>query len=353
MNVVISGYYGFNNAGDEMILESILAEVRARDSGSTVTVLSGDPQKTEQLHGVKSIDRWHWASIVRSILAADVVISGGGGLFQDRTGSGSLYYYLTIIAIARLLGKKVFVYAAGVNDLRWFNRFAASRVLSLAHSITVREESSRELLVSWGCSAPIEVTADPVLLHDLPVIKLKADHPRIVFVLRPPLRGPLPIELFSKLADNLAQRLSAEILFVPFYPRHDAPFARQVMGAMRSPAKIVGWENFRELYGILSKTDMVISQRLHALIVSALFGIPQIGISDDPKIGRFLREMGQKNIDCLDAYNHYSLLAVVLDVWEWRDDFRANARKVLPVFKNRARRSAELLFAEVADGKIA
>jgi len=125
------------------------------------------------------------------------------------------------------------------------------------------------------------------------------------------------------------------------------------MGAMRSPAKIVGWENFRELYGILSKTDMVISQRLHALIVSALFGIPQIGISDDPKIGRFLREMGQKNIDCLDAYNHYSLLAVVLDVWEWRDDFRANARKVLPVFKNRARRSAELLFAEVADGKIA
>jgi polysaccharide pyruvyl transferase CsaB len=353
MNIVISGYYGFNNAGDELILSSIVSEVKGRDAGSAITVLSSDPKRTEQMHDVRSIDRWNWLSIIRAIKHADVLVSGGGGLFQDRTGSWSLYYYLAIIAAAKLLNKKVFIYAAGVNNLKRLNRFMTSRVLSLADRITVRENSSRELLTDWGCTAPIDVTADPVLLNDLPVGQLKSAQPRIALVLRPPLNGPWPVEIFSKLADALNQRLSAQIVFVPFYPAHDLPFTRAVMSAMKSPSRIVEWTSFSELYGVFAEVDLVISQRLHALILSALCGIPQIGISDDPKIDRFLREMGQKNIGRLEEINHYALLAVILDAWDWRDEFRANARRILPAFKGRARRTVELLFEEAANGETA
>ncbi|MGA2090977.1 MAG: polysaccharide pyruvyl transferase CsaB [Endomicrobiales bacterium] len=353
MNIVISGYYGFNNAGDELILESIISEVKMRNAGSTITVLSSDPQKTRQMHDVKSIDRWNWLTIFQAILKADILISGGGGLFQDRTGSGSLYYYLAIIGGAKLLGKKVFVYAAGVNNLKRFNRFVTAWILSRVDKITVRETSSRELLQSWGCTTPIEVTADPVLLNDVQAVELKDEQPRIALVLRPPLNGPWPVEIFAKLADSLSQRLDAQIIFVPFYPDKDLPFTLAVKNAMKSPSRIVEWSNFRDLYDVFAQSDMVISQRLHALILSALYGIPHIGISDDPKIDRFLREMGQKNIIHLDDLNHYALLAVILDVWDWRDAFRANARKILPAFKGRAKRTGEILFAEVTHGKTA
>ncbi|MER3483298.1 MAG: polysaccharide pyruvyl transferase CsaB, partial [Meiothermus sp.] len=41
MVVGVSGYYGFQNAGDEAILEAITSEVRAR--GHQVLAFSADP----------------------------------------------------------------------------------------------------------------------------------------------------------------------------------------------------------------------------------------------------------------------------------------------------------------------
>lgn len=353
MNVVISGYYGFKNAGDELILASMLSEIRARNAGGGIVVLSRDPRGTARAHGVCAVNRWNPVSVARALSRADMLVSGGGGLFQDRTGSLGLYYYLAVIVLAKLLGKKVFVYAAGVNDLKPRNRRPVARVLSRAERITVRESDSRGLLVSWGCAAQIDVTADPVLLNTLPVTQRVPAPPCVVLVARPPLKAPWPSAVLAGMADGLHRELGARIVLVPFYPAQDALYTEAVARAMQAPSEIIRWSHHSELFGIMAQADLVVSQRLHALILAALSGVPFVGISDDQKLGRFLRELGQSNVSRIEDMNSDTLLSAVRDVWRQREEFQARARQTLPAFVARARLTTDFMFAEGAHGKTA
>ena len=53
--ILISGYYGFGNTGDEAILAAICRDLRAVQPGVKLTVLSGDPGATRSMHRVSSI----------------------------------------------------------------------------------------------------------------------------------------------------------------------------------------------------------------------------------------------------------------------------------------------------------
>jgi len=116
------------------------------------------------------------------------------------------------------------------------------------------------------------------------------------------------------------------------------------MHLMKSKATLVRWEKFDDIYDTIGRADLIISQRLHGLILALLYGIPLIGISDDTKIDRFLKELGQKNISLMAEENYYSVLAVIMDMWEWREEFRKTAKKILPDFKTRAKKNSELPF---------
>lgn len=350
MKILVSGYYGYDNAGDELILESILNGLRTKKDGAEITILSANPCKTSAVHGVRAVDRWNWFKLLREIQRCDILITGGGGLFQDFTGNLSLYYYLGILLLARFFNRKAFVYGVGINDLRKMNRALTVAALKGASRITVRENFSRDMLISWGLPAEkIEVTADPVLLKEVKRRPLRASEPRIAFVLRPPRSGKWPIETFASLADSLNQRLRARVTFIPFHLDHDMDFTKSVMRAMRTPAHFIHWKGLNELHGSLDDVDLIVSQRLHALILGALRGVPLVGISEDPKIARFMCELGQKNIARLSEVPVSSLLAVILDIWEWREDSRKNSEKLLPAFRARARRSNELLLTELAN----
>ena len=96
--IVISGYYGFNNAGDEALLTAILAALRAVEPKADITVISGNPGNTIAKHQVKSMYRFAAVRLLRAIGEADLVISGGGSLLQNVTSRRSLYYYMVIIS---------------------------------------------------------------------------------------------------------------------------------------------------------------------------------------------------------------------------------------------------------------
>ena len=82
--IVISGYYGFDNAGDEAVLSGILEMLGNLDIKADITVLSSNPEATSKLHyGITSVNRFGIVSLIKAISSADLVISGGGSLFQD------------------------------------------------------------------------------------------------------------------------------------------------------------------------------------------------------------------------------------------------------------------------------
>ena len=53
VKLLVSGYYGFGNLGDEALLAGMLGGL----PGAQVTVLSGQPEATQTLHNVGAVHR--------------------------------------------------------------------------------------------------------------------------------------------------------------------------------------------------------------------------------------------------------------------------------------------------------
>ena len=104
--IFISGYYGFNNIGDESILKAVIDNLRERLTEIEITVLSRNPASTAEKYQVHSVDRKSLSAIISAVKKCDLLISGGGSLLQDVSSKKSIIYYLAIMWIAKLLGKK-------------------------------------------------------------------------------------------------------------------------------------------------------------------------------------------------------------------------------------------------------
>ena len=162
--ILISGYYGFSNAGDEAMLTAIVTSLKEQDPQVELTVLSGHPEVTARLHPVKAIHRFDLWGICRAMAGTDLLLSGGGSLLQNVTSRLSLYYYLSIIALGTLLGKKVMLFAQGIGPIRGsFSRWLTRLVCQKVDLITVRDDGSLDDLKAMGFSPEkIRVTSDAV-----------------------------------------------------------------------------------------------------------------------------------------------------------------------------------------------
>ena len=162
-NIVISGYYGFGNAGDEAMLCAIIDAIRNEEADAHITVISGNPKETSKKHNINAVGTFSAFGILKAIANSDLVISGGGSLLQDATSIRNTYYYLSIMSLAKMMGKKVMLYSQGIGPLnRPSTRRAVGFVLRFVDTITVRDSISKEELESLGIE-DVEVTADAVL----------------------------------------------------------------------------------------------------------------------------------------------------------------------------------------------
>ena len=89
--IVISGYYGFANAGDEAMLTAIIKALRSTEKTVELTVISGNPPATAARHKVNSLHRFSFCKIFAALMDCDLLLSGGGSLLQDIPASAVCY----------------------------------------------------------------------------------------------------------------------------------------------------------------------------------------------------------------------------------------------------------------------
>lgn len=296
--ILLSGYYGYNNLGDEAVLGGILAGLRAEIPEVEPIVLSGDPAGTRKLHDVAAIPRMSLAAINTALKHADLFISGGGSLLQDVTSFRSPLYYLGALWLAQRAQVPSMVLAQGLGPLNHpLNRLLARRVLNQTRTITVRDTVSAEFLAALGVTTPpIEVTADPsFLLQPDPSARLEewwaghlpADRPIVAVALR---RWHLdnPAERFTAIADalaNFAKETGAFLLFVPMQHEQDVQVAEEMAGWTPAESRVLDLPlTPREMMAVLSRCEFVLAMRLHALIFAVQQAIPALGLAYDPKV---------------------------------------------------------------------
>ena len=75
--IVVSGYYGAKNAGDEAMLAAMLEVLGDLDPELHITVISADPADTERRHGVHAVGSFDVGGIFGAVRRADLLVSGG------------------------------------------------------------------------------------------------------------------------------------------------------------------------------------------------------------------------------------------------------------------------------------
>lgn len=297
--VLISGYYGYDNLGDELILKAIIEHLRALDPTLDITVISRNPWRTVTLHpSIEAVSRKDIFGIIKALRQCRLFISGGGGLLQDTTGQGSVFYYLGWGIIAKkLFGKKVMLYAQGIGPLRRnLSRFIVSSWITKMDLITLREEKSLQLLQTLRVpERMIKITADPVLgLLPKSSGSLSGKHPLCIGVVLRQDRDKLrAARHWCEILVAVKNTYGARILLLPFQDPHDVKLSKAIKENMKEKADIKCWESISDVFSFYESVDILVSMRLHALILAAVYGKPMLGIDYDPKIDNFLQLFGQ------------------------------------------------------------
>lgn len=309
MNFLLSGYYGYANAGDEAVLAAILEALAPRvASGSRFVVTAGDPARTVELHNapqheVDAIPRQAPRALLGAMRACDVFISGGGSLVQDVTSLRNVVYYTGLMRLARLSRKPFMIYAQGVGPLhKPLSQKLARVAMQGARVITVRDPESKALLQRIGVRREIEVTADPVwALNCEAEGEQGSEEPKPVWCasLRSWLHGEdksrAEAATFQTLC-HAARAAGAQIRFLPMQPPNDGPVieANYKQFADVGQDTIIDTLNLhpRAIMAAAGRCQIMIAMRLHALIFAAAQGVSCVAINYDPKVAALAQLIG-------------------------------------------------------------
>ena len=91
-SVLLCGYYGYGNCGDDILLHAAVARARITYPHLPVLALTRTPAKDRLRFDVPTASRRNPLALYASLRKASVLILGGGSILQDRTSLRSLLY---------------------------------------------------------------------------------------------------------------------------------------------------------------------------------------------------------------------------------------------------------------------
>lgn len=352
MRIAISGYHGFGNAGDEAVLAATVTELKRRIPDVELVVLSGDPPATRQLHRVEAQPRWPLPSLVKGIRSADLLLSGGGSLLQNRTSSASLGYYLLTLQVARWYRVPYVIHAQGLGPL--YGALAERLVagaLERAEAVTLRDGRSLELARKLGMGEErLTLTADPSFLLEpvgeaevggiLDEAGIGADEPLVGMVVREWRGAREALSPLAKIARHAADERGARCVIIPFQLPDDLEVSHK-LAALASGGTLIEQElHPRALLGLIGRLDLLVAMRLHALIFAAASEVPAVGLSYDPKVAALCEEAGQ----CWAPLSApHEVVELAVDAWERRDESAEARRTRAEQMRERAERAFDVI----------
>lgn len=361
INLLIAGYHGFGNCGDEAILKAMTTNIREIADDVDITALSHNPEFTKTEYGVKSVQRFNVIQVLSAIKNSDIVLSGGGTLLQNGTSTRSLLYYLGLIKVAKLFRKKVMLYANGIGPVTGgLNQRLVSSVINTVDVITLREKLSEADLRSIGVSNPnVTVTADAAFklesIDDEKAEELliaegfeERGKERVGVSVRAWSKAKYGDDYISKLAkacDNIADE-GKEIIFIPMQYPNDIAVSKKVSSMMKNKSYILTKRYTpAEMLGIVGRVDVMVSMRLHTLIFAAVKNIPMVGIIYDPKIEYYLKELnmpegGDVRKEKIDSDK---ITKITFDIFENMDKYKRVLESKADIMKSKADENDVLL----------
>jgi len=345
---LLAGYYGFGNAGDELILASLIEQTRRESPLCEITVLSRNPQETRRRFTVEAVDRWRPWAWIAPMLRSRRFLLGGGGLLQETSGPWNYFYYLGLVALAKLCGCRTELRAMGIDPVRYgFNRFICRVVLNyMVDLVSVRDADSQRALEAAGVRRAILRTADPVFqltLPPQPEVESDYSSSRIAMAIGPWRSRPGWEQDLALLTDRVQSELGVSVDFIAFYPAEDESICRKAALAMKKPAKVRIWTEPEELLIWMGEYDLVIGMRFHALAIASLREKPFIGWGSQKKVHSLCRDFEQPLWTFERGWDEDATMRQIREAWKHRDTQAHRYHDLLPEYKSSNSRARDVL----------
>lgn len=328
INVLITGYYGLGNVGDEAILAGIVMSLEKNIEDVNIYVITNNPIGTKKLHNVhavpqsfkrgfrtfltKQIKEKEYKQIMKAINNCDVFILGGGSLLQDF----KIYYlpiFLSIVKIAQSKRKKTVIYGIGAGPIdTTLGKHLCKKVLNKTDVVTVRSASARKAIEQCSVKNVIQ-TVDPAFAIDLPdndlISKILREqnidkknniicttlHHKLYNddLYRKNNGANIDIEkrrrIMAQIYDHLTQKYNQDVMFIPT-EKSDQKGYLEVQKIMNNKNTIVPdySSDYKYVLSVLSASNILIGMRLHSLIFATILGVPFIALSYSSKVKSFL-----------------------------------------------------------------
>ena len=299
---LISGYYGFDNFGDEAILKVLLDKLKDCE----VTVLSANPRKTFDTYGVHTVYTFSLEHVIKELARCDVLISGGGSLLQNVTSTKSLWFYGSIIQFAQLMKKEVMIFAQGIGPITgfWSNLMTKS-LIKKCNYVSVRDEKSLDLMKKWKIK-------NANLVCD-PLYSMEVSQPVRTQKIGIQLRKfeTLTDELFDKIVTQIKSRYySREIELLSLQDEMDVGISQVFINKLKHVdpninVKLVSGLTNEEIINHISEYDCMIGMRFHACLVAVKYGVKTLAIAYDPKVEMLAKENGIPYLSMNSKENNY------------------------------------------------
>ena len=120
-SAALLGYFGFNNLGDEAICSAAAEALKKRGIGRLAILINKGrmpSSETAQENSITAVNRTNIFKIIPAIKNTDMLILPGGNLLQNETSQRSLLYYTSVMMIARILGRRIYMLSSGIGSIR-------------------------------------------------------------------------------------------------------------------------------------------------------------------------------------------------------------------------------------------
>ncbi|MFS2173859.1 polysaccharide pyruvyl transferase family protein [Priestia megaterium] len=319
MQILIHGFYGASNAGDDGILHSIIERLYTLENNPKIVVVVRSKARKAYFgeHNIHTILGTDLDEVYKEVSQSDLIIIGGGGLLQDYTGfnpinlfnggKGAINYYSVPLIFAKMLKKKTMFYAIGIGPFYTHEAASASSwLVELADIVTVRDKQSIKILEDIGCTKAV-LSADPAVnlastikpLEFFSLEKLNLSQKKLVginFRLWNFTENATEnvYKLLLEVSKYLIANHNVHILVIPFNKSlKEIKLMEKFTNELPKGSSDIVYYNYSpaEFKSLCSHLDIMIAMRLHASIFSMGEGVPSIGIAYDPKVTEFFGEL--------------------------------------------------------------
>lgn len=346
--ILICGFYGARNLGDELMLETILRELDERGVRATV-MLSNNYELDASYYAPHRVIYYPRKGMDIAVLAEkfDTIIWGGGAVIDDsdycfKVDHAGLAYTLLALSKAVLKrGGNVAVLGVSTNKELNDARFVSdlNEVVGEAKYFALRDSYSLETLRNCGVEVDKIKMIDDLALGSFGFDKIKKKQGDdvtigIVYVMddeKMALLCKYTSTLVRTLQEKYGKRKNINIRLIPFYDYMDNDrklfdvIENKCLRDLPNNIKVIKEEyvnNMKGVQEILAACDYIISMRYHATLIAGYLGANVLSID--------LRKVHKHYYNKLKYIkDKYCLELLSFDYGERESEFKKSLDKLL------------------------